>query len=539
MIKNNKGITMITLIITIVIISIISGVTIYESVQNVKARKIDLLYADLELLEDKVNTYYLNNGGLPIKEEFKGSENFKTVKNVNDNDVYYVIDISSLDGVSLNMKLDFTGDDVYIMNEQTHTVYYPKGLTIDNETYYTLPKQYSKIEGNKDESKPSIGENETGEDTPIEPTLPSVDEDGLAKEDTTITTDAPNIQIVIPEGFAPVILQTDRTDSMPGENGAVKAIMPIEDWDKISAEQINKGIVVVDHAITYDGGNETGTVPDFNEYVWVPITDSSKFARIAWTTPYGYDENGSWGSGGRTHLLAEISTINKFMEETGSSEYTDMVDSVSRNKGFYISRYEASQKDSATAQSKRGQNPWVNVSQLDAKTASSNMKTSINSHLIYGIEWDSVLQWALDSGATIGAETSGTKRITIDDVQKDSRSWGNYLNSVGGSATNSGRGSKPGGTNEYWKVNNIYDIAGNAREWTQEKYSTDNSRVYRGGSFSGLGDHFPAAERYHNIESYKVNYSLRIQSRILCVALYFGSIVMYWTTLFSKTRKDL
>ena len=539
MTKNNKGITMITLIVTILVISIIAGVTIYQSVENIKARKIDLLYADLELLEDKVNTYYLNNGGLPIKEEFKGSENFKTVKNVNDNDVYYVIDISSLDGVSLNMKLDFTGDDVYIMNEQTHTVYYPKGLTIDNETYYTLPKQYSKIEGNKDESKPSIGENETGEDTPIEPTLPSVDEDGLAKEDTTITTDAPNIQIVIPEGFAPVILQTDRTDSMPGENGAVKAIMPIEDWDKISAEQINKGIVVVDHAITYDGGNETGTVPDFNEYVWVPITDSSKFARIAWTTPYGYDENGSWGSGGRTHLLAEISTINKFMEETGSSEYTDMVDSVSRNKGFYISRYEASQKDSATAQSKRGQNPWVNVSQLDAKTASSNMKTSINSHLIYGIEWDSVLQWALDSGATIGAETSGTKRITIDDVQKDSRSWGNYLNSVGGSATNSGRGSKPGGTNEYWKVNNIYDIAGNAREWTQEKYSTDNSRVYRGGSFSGLGDHFPAAERYHNIESYKVNYSLRIQSRILCVALYFGSIVMYWTTLFSKTRKDL
>ena len=518
MIKNNKGITMITLIITIVIISIISGVTIYESVQNVKARKIDLLYADLELLEDKVNTYYLNNGGLPIKEEFKGSENFKTVKNVNDNDVYYVIDISSLDGVSLNMKLDFTGDDVYIMNEQTHTVYYPKGLTIDNETYYTLPKQYSKIITNE----------------------PSVDENGLADKETTIKAeDDPDIQIVIPEGFAPVILQTDRTDSMPGENGAVKAIMPIEDWDKISAEQINKGIVVVDHAITYDGGNETGTVPDFNEYVWVPITDSSKFARIAWTTPYGYDENGSWGSGGRTHLLAEISTINKFMEETGSSEYTDMVDSVSRNKGFYISRYEASQKDSATAQSKRGQNPWVNVSQLDAKTASSNMKTSINSHLIYGIEWDSVLQWALDSGATIGAETSGTKRITIDDVQKDSRSWGNYLNSVGGSATNSGRGSKPGGTNEYWKVNNIYDIAGNAREWTQEKYSTDNSRVYRGGSFSGLGDHFPAAERYHNIESYKVNYSLRIQSRILCVALYFGSIVMYWTTLFSKTRKDL
>ena len=157
MIKNNKGITMITLIITIIVISIISGVTIYESVKDIKARKIDLLYADLELLEDKVNTYYLNYGGLPIKEKFNGSENFKTVKNVNDNDVYYVIDISSLDGVSLNMKLDFTGDDVYIMNEKSHTVYYPKGLTIDNETYYTLPKQYSKIEEDRNDGNSESG----------------------------------------------------------------------------------------------------------------------------------------------------------------------------------------------------------------------------------------------------------------------------------------------------------------------------------------------------------------------------------------------
>lgn len=146
MTKNNKGITMITLIVTILLMLIIAGVTINQSVKNIEARKIDSLYADLELLEDKVNTYYLNNGSLPIKEEFKGSDNFKSVRNVNDNNVYYVIDISKLEGVSLSMKLDFTGDDVYIMNEQSHTVYFPKGLTIDGETYYMLPKQYSKIE---------------------------------------------------------------------------------------------------------------------------------------------------------------------------------------------------------------------------------------------------------------------------------------------------------------------------------------------------------------------------------------------------------
>ena len=143
-------------------------------------------------------------------------------------------------------------------------------------------KQQDIINEIDDYMKEEISNNNSGEDTsgnenntggsggePGE--TPSVDKGGLADEDTTITTDDPNVQIVIPKGFAPVILQTDRTDSLPGENGAVKEIMPVEDWNSITAEQINKGIVVVDNAITYTDG-----VPDFNEYVWIPISDLVK-----------------------------------------------------------------------------------------------------------------------------------------------------------------------------------------------------------------------------------------------------------------------
>ena len=166
-------------------------------------------------------------------------------------------------------------------------------------------------------------------------------------------------------------------------------------------------------------------MPDFNEYVWIPMPDSSKFARVAWNGSYYADrmQNG-------THPLANSSETKKYWEEADSN----MIDSVRNNKGFYISRYEASEMNSTTAQSKRGQKPWIFVSRTEAKTASRNMKSEINSHLIYGVEWDSILQWLLDSKATIGAETSGTKTISIDDIQSDSRSWGNYLNSVGEAA---------------------------------------------------------------------------------------------------------
>ena len=340
-----------------------------------------------------------------------------------------------------------------------------------------------------------------GTDVPEEPDVPAVDSNGLAKEDTTITTDDPNVQIVIPKGFAPVILQTGRTDSLPGENGAVKEIMPKEDWNSITKEQINKGIVVVDNKITYDNGQPSGSVPDFNEYVWVPMTDSSKFKRVAWNGPY-YDGS-DWENG--THPIADVSTSNKYWEETASSEYTSMVSSVGLNKGFYISRYEASNNGSDDiAQSKRGQEPWTVVIQPGAITASSNMNESINSHLIYGIEWDSVLKWAIDSQAIIGSETTGeTKTITIDDIQSDSRSWGNYANSTGGAADNSYE-LQPGGTNEYWKVNNIYDLAGNAYEWTHEKYSTGTFRAVRGGFYYDYGDNNPAAIRDNRYDySYK------------------------------------
>ena len=327
---------------------------------------------------------------------------------------------------------------------------------------------------------------------------PSVDEDGLATENTTIVAkDDSSIQIVIPKGFAPAILQTGTTQSLPGENGAVKEIMPAEEWNNITKEDINRGIVVVDNAITYDGGQALGTLSDFNEYVWIPMPDSSKFARVAWNGLY-------WNEGLKngTHILMDKAVENAFWEDK-TADYKNMLNSVSNNKGFYISRYEASKKDDTTAQSKRGQNPCMYITQLDSVVVSSNMNKNINSHLIYGIEWDSVLQWLLDSEAKIGVDTVGgdLKTITIDDIQSDSRSWGNYKNSVGGAAVNSGT-RQVGGKNEYWKVNNIYDLAGNVSEWSQEQYSTDIAYSIRGGDFASDDDSGPVAYRsIHNKDS--------------------------------------
>ena len=172
-----------------------------------------------------------------------------------------------------------------------------------------------------------------------------------------------------------------------------------------------------------------------------------------------------------------------------------MVTSVTNNKGFYVARYEASADSSSTkAQSKRGAATWINISQTDAITAASKYNKTLNSHLMYGIEWDSILKW-LNENAEISSSTSGqTKTMELADLQTNSSSWGNYNNSTGDAATNKGL-KQTTGKSEYWKANNIYDLAGNIWEWTQEKYSTDTDRAHRGGSCTSHGDTSPAAYR--------------------------------------------
>ena len=366
-------------------------------------------------------------------------------------------------------------------------------------------------------------EGENGATPPEAIDIPEVDENGLALENTTITTDEENVQIVIPKGFAPVILKgSNSTYSLPGQDGSVKEIMPADQWRSITSEQINQGIVIVDNAITYDNGQITGTVPDFNEYVWIPIPDDTKFKRIAWTTRFGYDENGVYGDGGtsgRTQFLSLSAELNKTWDNKIEPEYSNMVDSIDKNKGFYIGRYEASEGSTEkNVQSKRQQNPWTYISQGDAISSCKNNIDSINMLLMYGIQWDSILNWLINN-AVIGTENIGkTKIMDLEDIQGNSNAWANFGNSIGGAAVNNGIVQKTG-SNEYWKANNIYDLAGNVSEWTQERYSTGNAGGYRGGNYGdGIpesSDDHPVAFRSHDSDTVERAY-IRITYQFFC-----------------------
>ena len=159
---------------------------------------------------------------------------------------------------------------------------------------------------------------------------------------------------------------------------------------------------------------------------------------------------------------------------------------------------------------KEGAYPYNFVTCKQAQGLASSMKSgNYTSSLMFGIQWDLVMKFI---------ETKEGK--TQDELKKDSKDWGNYQNvsfdvtkgkystdkgqtftEVIGSYTKPARTdeNEPGillttGASERNSVLNIYDIAGNVYEFTLEKYTVDLNYpcCVRGGKNSGYGNKYPA-----------------------------------------------
>ena len=178
----------------------------------------------------------------------------------------------------------------------------------------------------------------------------------------------------------------------------------------------------------------------------------------------------------------------KVMAESFVAEYKAMSDSIKKYKGFYIGRYELTGsvdeptekagKVLTAASSEAGN--WYNLYKACQNVVTG--KENVKSTMIYGVQWDAVCDWLEQSGFNTDSNSS---------------SWGNYNNSSDNAAIE-GAGSKQNtGYSDYWKANNIYDLAGNYYEWTQEANST-GYRISRGGGYNGSGSLYPASARFSN-----------------------------------------
>lgn len=132
MIRTQKGITIVSLIITVIILLILSATVAYNLNYSNKGAGYNNMIADIKLLEDKILIYFNKYGEIP-----------KTSRAINiDNIEYYEIDLSKLDNVTLIYGKDYNKSgnlentlDVYLVNSSLE-VYYLRGTELSGKIHH-------------------------------------------------------------------------------------------------------------------------------------------------------------------------------------------------------------------------------------------------------------------------------------------------------------------------------------------------------------------------------------------------------------------
>ena len=138
-----KGITISVLAVTIIIMLIIVGTVSTIGISSINTAAYEEFKSKKIRVADYVNEYYIREQELPIKNEIVSKEGLSSslaseVNNNGDtNNILYVVDLSKLNIESVNIGRGTVDNmDVFLVSENTHNIYYLKGVSYKGENYY-------------------------------------------------------------------------------------------------------------------------------------------------------------------------------------------------------------------------------------------------------------------------------------------------------------------------------------------------------------------------------------------------------------------
>lgn len=288
--------------------------------------------------------------------------------------------------------------------------------------------------------------------------LPKVEINQIAEENSTIDGRIPCFyNPVIPQGFKAIGTQEDETIDEKAKWGEQSSYL--------------YGLVIEDK--------------NGNQFVWIPVENMEIFQTTDW------------------QKNAPKETIDPTYVEPLEEEeeaYQKMYYKVKKYGGFYIGRYETGdamaegERTSVRNSDSIGVRKYLNAynyvpyklstinkreitgaQELAIKFGEQNDYQTVTTSVVYGVQWDSML------------------RFIVSDVNNVNNSirWGNYSTSELNYTDKNGNSyKKPSGevrlletgSSEETKAKNIYDVAGNAYEWTVETAGNE-VRVVRGGCY--------------------------------------------------------
>lgn len=512
--KKNKGITLIALVVTIIVLLILAGISINMLTgQNgilkraIEAKKNTEDSSDLEYLRTKgyegVTEYYLDGK--------TGSET-----------EYILQKLNELDGVTTNLVQE--------------TVTY-NGKTYDISQITGSSNEKNAIESQKELTQITAANATREEDKKL---LAENDENGNAKLRMIIVEEKngnETVKAVIPSGFYYVtgtpttgLVISDKygDDNNNSKGGNQFVWVPCNGGEAVYEKHVYETDSIDDSASISDSGNEMWATCDYRNWSdWKD--DDDRINKNASIKKYGGFYVGRYEAG----IPKEADFYNdkdktiywqSNYDEDTSKIYGDNDFKIDANK-TYADTYKI--KDVTVQNGKNlipvsdKNNPsWNYISQKNAIIVSNNMyneSKTVKSYLIDGVAWDTLCKW-------ISNDEKDKKDVV------DSTKWGNYFNSkyqiTGLYAKHQWKEGATGtfkwfpayfyqkgiyekedeiteiatGSSERNMAKRIYDLAGNMWEWTTEvgdhtkkennenKQILGNYAVLRGGSIKSNGE---------------------------------------------------
>ena len=234
-----------------------------------------------------------------------------------------------------------------------------------------------------------------------------------------------------------------------------------------SASTVQGGVVIEDK--------------DLNQFVWVPVAALADYKRTWYTGEDPFSDS-------------------DYSEALPEDEKT----SVERYKGFYIGRYEAGDKESTVAKTLRSSNdvtktvtikanqaPYNNVRRTQAVSLAEGFATKqgykAKTKLVSSYAWDTTIAFLQKVNSDYGSSS--------EEGNYNDKTF-SYTDITGASQTKASNSQVLVPTGQTTPVCNIYDMGGNVWEWTTESCS-DTSSPYarRGGYYDSFFATYPAGFR--------------------------------------------
>ena len=223
-------------------------------------------------------------------------------------------------------------------------------------------------------------------------------------------------------------------------------------------EDVEQGVVIyiTNKQITdEEWQNAENMQTTYDQFVWIPVDDINDMA----TKVEGTDENGKQNYTGKlydfTSTGKEVTSMPCYEPIISEQEnYNIMVESVSKNKGFWLGRYDISKNENKIEIKKGKEIMFENWSELttDSQAYDDNVEF-YKSTIIWGSQYDAMLSWMQNNKINV-----------TESLNAELRNKSNITGNV-----------------ETDKINNIYDLSAyvEGERITMETYSSETYSGYR------------------------------------------------------------